>query len=93
MTANKIEPVWTLEEIETTLESIWQEALPVPPEEIQDGVPFLELGGDSLSAMICITRIREKFSLELDIVDFFLDDSTISHFARAIVIRLSNEIS
>jgi acyl carrier protein len=71
-------------EIEKSLIAIWQEVLPNTTDTMPTGSPFLDLGGDSLSAMICITRIRAAFVVEFEIVDFFLDDSTISDFSRRI---------
>jgi|HubBroStandDraft_4_1064222.scaffolds.fasta_scaffold185894_1 acyl carrier protein len=75
----------SLADVETALLSIWQDALPLPSEEITKDVSFIGLGGDSLSAMTCISKIRGAFSLEFDILDFFVDDSTISAFAKNIV--------
>lgn len=74
-----------LSEVEGSLLTIWQEALPVSGEEISIDSPFVELGGDSISAMTCIGRIRAMYSMEFDILDFFMDESTISDFAKSIV--------
>jgi acyl carrier protein len=74
----------TSAEIESALLSIWSDALPDRGEALQTDAPFLALGGDSLSAMFCIARIRSEFSIEFNILDFFLDESTISDFARCI---------
>jgi yersiniabactin nonribosomal peptide synthetase len=38
---------------------------------------FLQLGGDSMSAMLCISRIRAQFKVELSVEDFFTDVTTI----------------
>lgn len=43
---------------------------------------FLELGGDSMGAMLCISRIRLAFGVEPSFDDFFLDDATVYEFAR-----------
>jgi acyl carrier protein len=72
-------------DVEAVLLGIWQDSLPLPSGEITKSVSFLGLGGDSLSAMICISRIRAAFSVEFNILDFFVDDSTISDFAKNIV--------
>jgi len=45
---------------------------------------FLDLGGDSLSAILCISRIRAAFGVELFIEDFFSDDSTPKHLGSLI---------
>jgi acyl carrier protein len=75
----------SLADVETALLCIWQDVLPLPIEEITKDISFLGLGGDSLSAMACISRIHAEFSLEFNILDFFADDSTISDFAKNIV--------
>lgn len=74
-----------LSEVEAALLTIWQDALPVSSEEISIDKGFVDLGGDSISAMTCIGRIRAMYSMEFDILDFFMDESTISDFAKSIV--------
>lgn len=76
-------------EIEETLLAIWRDALPESGEEISRDKPFVDLGGDSISAMTCISRIRTKYSMEFDILDFFMDESTISDFAKSILAHQS----
>lgn len=77
-------------EIEATLLTIWQDALPASGEEISIDKPFVDLGGDSISAMTCISRIRSMYSMEFDILDFFMDESSISDFAKSIVAHQSS---
>lgn len=67
---------------EQKVKAIWQEALQTPT--ISNDVRFLDLGGDSLAAMLCISRMRELLNVEFTIEDFFMDDSTISDFAKMI---------
>ena len=62
--------------------SIWADVLQLNGFSVHDS--FLDLGGDSLSAMLCITRIRSAFGVEFSIEDFFLDNATVSDFARTI---------
>lgn len=76
--------------IEAKLTAIWADALHLDPEQIQTDLPFLALGGDSLSAMLCISRVRSLFSVEIDIHDFFVEGASIRHLASSIS---SNEIS
>lgn len=76
-------------EIEEALLAIWRDALPESGEEISTDKPFVDLGGDSISAMTCISRIRAKYWMEFDILDFFMDESTISDFAKSIVAHQS----
>ena len=54
---------------------------------------FISRGGDSLAAMLCISRIRAHFYVELSIEEFFLPDSTVKGLSRIIdnVLANSNE--
>ena len=61
---------------------IWLEVLNQSSVGLHEG--FLELGGDSLSAMVCISRIRSTFGVEVPLEEFFLDQATVSDFARLI---------
>jgi acyl carrier protein len=45
---------------------------------------FLDLGGDSLSAMLCIARVRSLYGVEVSLEDFFMDDATVSGLARVV---------
>jgi acyl carrier protein len=67
---------------ELKLVEIWKDVLQVETLTVNDR--FIDLGGDSLAAMLCISRIRTAFGIELGIEDFFLDQATISEFATAI---------
>ena len=67
---------------EQNLKAIWQEVLEVP--DISNEVRFMDLGGDSLSAMVCISRMRKLLNVEFTIEDFFLQNSTISGFTEMI---------
>jgi acyl carrier protein len=67
---------------EQKVKAIWQEALKTPT--ISNEARFLDLGGDSLAAMLCISQMRELLNVEFTIEDFFMDDSTISGFAKII---------
>lgn len=69
-------------ETEQKLLEIWQSVLETPSIELDDD--FLELGGDSLSAMMCISRVRKIFNYDLGIEEFFLDSATIRRFALII---------
>lgn len=50
---------------------------------------FLDMGGDSIKAIICISRIRKMFECELTIEDFLGEESTIA----SIVALVNNELS
>jgi surfactin/lichenysin synthetase A len=73
-------PVCTETEKEILL--IWRDVL--RRREIDLHETFLDLGGDSLSAMLCMSRLRKIFGIELQLEDFFLDNATISAIADMI---------
>lgn len=69
-------------ETENILLAIWKDVLKNDTCRVDDD--FLSLGGDSLSAMLCISRVRKAMGVELDLVDFFLEPATISRFVSII---------
>jgi len=75
--------------IEQNITAIWQEVLELP--EISKEVPFMDLGGDSLSAMACIARMRDLLNVEFTIEDFFLENSTVLGFTEMANEALSPE--
>jgi len=77
-----------MSETEDKLMKIWMEALQLPTLGLDES--FLDLGGDSLTAMSCISRIRADFGVEFPLEEFFLDGASISEFAR-IIDRLHDE--
>ena len=68
--------------IEEKLTRIWQELLVCKEIGLDDD--FVDLGGDSLSAMLCISRIRTEFHVNVPIDEFFMDQATISAMAALI---------
>lgn len=52
---------------------------------------FVDLGGDSLAAMLCISRIRKEFGVELSVEDFFSGDATTKGLSELIV-ALTHEV-
>jgi len=64
---------------EERVRAIWKSVLDSPDLGLHDN--FLNLGGDSLSAMLCISRLRAEFGIEMTIEDFFFDQATVSNFA------------
>ncbi len=79
MTPSEVPPCT---ETETKLLAIWTDVLDNPNIAVDDG--FLELGGDSLSAMMCMSRITKTFGVEIPLEYFFMDDGTISKLAALI---------
>lgn len=69
-------------EVVAYLTRVWQESLRLESLGCNDS--FLSIGGDSLAAMFCISRIRNHYGVEFSVEDFFLDDSTISQQANLI---------
>ena len=67
--------------LEEQLASIWIEALGLTAVRVTDS--FFDLGGNSLSAMQIVFRIREQFDLDLPILTF-LNTPTIVGLARTI---------
>jgi hypothetical protein len=70
------------QEIELKLMTIWAEVLQTSTVAVEESL--FDLGGDSISAMLCITRMRAAFGVEFDIAEFFMDRPTISFFAANI---------
>lgn len=65
-----------------SLKIIWISVLQRDDVDIHEH--FLDLGGDSLSAMLCISRIRAELGVEFSVEEFFMDDATVSSFASII---------
>ena len=69
-------------ETEQKLVTIWAEILKTSTLTVHDD--FIDLGGDSLAAMLCLSRLRTAFGVKFDFEDFFGDHATIAEFAAAI---------
>jgi len=54
--------------------AIWQDVLANNTCNADDD--FLDAGGDSLAAMLCIARIHSEFGVELELEDFFIEPAT-----------------
>lgn len=68
--------------IEMRLIQDWTEILHLKEVGIHDH--FFDVGGDSLSAMRCISRMREAFGVEFLLEEFFLEEATIAKFAQTL---------
>jgi amino acid adenylation domain-containing protein len=55
--------------IEQTITTAWAELLKQPQVDVQSN--FFALGGDSLLAIQCVSRVREKLPVNLSLSDFF----------------------
>ncbi len=70
-------------ETEAQLASLWQELLGVETVGVHDN--FMELGGDSLLAVLLNTRLRETFHVTLSVQDLF-DGPTVAEMAERLVV-------
>jgi acyl carrier protein len=69
-------------EVQQELVDIWMDVLQIRDVNTQD--EFLDLGGDSLAAMLCISRLRSRFGVSFSVEDFFFPGATISSFTEEI---------
>ena len=67
--------------IESAIADIWAELLKVPQVGVDDN--FFALGGDSLLAIQCVSRLREKIAIRLTLTDFF-ENGTVAEQAALI---------
>lgn len=64
------------------LKRIWSDALQT--DDVSIHKDFIELGGDSLSAMLSISRVKAMFGVELRIRDVLSNELTIFKLAEKI---------
>ncbi|WP_414526543.1 SDR family NAD(P)-dependent oxidoreductase [Nodularia chucula] len=69
-------------EIETAIAQIWQDLLGISPIGIDDS--FFDLGGHSLLAIQAISRLRDRFGVELSMRNLLYETPTISGIAAVI---------
>ncbi len=69
-------------EIEETIINIWQEFLPVKQIGIHDN--FFDFGGHSLPAIQVISRLRERFQIEVPLRNLLLETPTVAGIAEII---------
>jgi amino acid adenylation domain-containing protein len=67
--------------IERVIADVWAEVLKVP--EVGAGDNFFALGGDSLMAIQCISRLRDKIAIRLTLTDF-VENGTVGELAALI---------
>lgn len=71
-----------ISETEQKMMVLWREVLKLDDLTVNDD--FVDLGGDSIAAMQCISRLKNAFGVEFGIEEFFLGGATISAFAAAV---------
>ena len=67
--------------------SLWRDVLKNPDVKVDD--PFLESGGDSVTATVMVIRVEEEFSVKVPLLAFF-DAATIRRQAELIDQLLSD---
>ncbi len=55
-----------------TLRQMWAQALSVDPESVTAASDFFATGGSSLEVGVLITKVSERFGIEVSIADFFM---------------------
>ena len=76
-------------EVAKSVVQIWSEVLEIS--DVPLDIDFLLLGGDSLAAMMCISRIRKQFDCEFLTEDFFLEGANVMQFAKEIACGLESD--
>ena len=80
--------------IERVIADIWEDVLKVP--HVGEDENFFALGGDSLMAIQCVSRLRDKIAVRLTLTDFFEngtvgEQATLIRKRHAAAIRLSDQ--
>lgn len=70
--------------VRATAEEIWTQVLGVP--DAPSGATFFELGGQSISAVLIVSRLQEELSVSMEVGDLF-DDPDRDSFVREVVTR------
>ncbi|MEL6495861.1 MAG: KR domain-containing protein, partial [Cyanobacteria bacterium J06623_7] len=76
-------------EVEIAIAEIWQQVLGIDRVGINDS--FFELGGHSLLAIQTISRIREKFQVELPMNSILADTPTVANLSAIVIDKLPQE--
>ncbi|PMB22056.1 polyketide synthase [Fischerella thermalis CCMEE 5198] len=76
------------DEIETAIAQIWQDLLGISPIGINDS--FFDLGGHSLLAIQAISRLRDRFGVELSMRNLLYEAPTIAAIAKIITTQNQN---
>jgi acyl carrier protein len=76
---------------EIQLAEMFKELLEIKQISVTDN--FIDLGGDSLAATICISRVHEIFKVDVLIEEFFTDEATVANLAALIDNIRSNPTS
>jgi len=74
--------------VENTLADIWAEILQL--ERVGTDANFFELGGHSLTATRVVSQIRDRFQIEIPLLELF-NSPTVAALAQRIEIGISTE--
>lgn len=69
--------------IELFVRDVWSDILKI--EDVKPDDNFVNIGGDSISAALCLMRIRARFDVDLPIEALLSETMTLEQLARAIV--------
>lgn len=72
--------------VRESLSSVWRELLGVHSVDASDN--FLELGGDSITATLCVNRIRSLFGVTIPVSLLLLDDGSLGGLEAEVVCAL-----
>ncbi|TDB76413.1 acyl carrier protein [Micromonospora sp. KC723] len=72
--------------INSTVEQIWCGALGVPPGASEQ--TFLDLGGQSISAVLIATRLKDELGVGIEVDDLF-DDPTLASLQEQVRLKYS----
>jgi acyl carrier protein len=68
--------------IEHRVRAIWTEVLGI--EQVGDDEGFLDLGGDSISASLCVNQIRAAFGVEIEMGALLIENLSLRALAGEI---------
>lgn len=72
--------------ISGSVEQIWCGVLGVPPGEADQ--TFLDLGGQSISAVLIATRLKDELGVDIEVGDLF-DDPTLASLQEQVRLKRS----
>jgi hypothetical protein len=71
------------------LQSIWMAALDVPA--VSPGDNFIEAGGDSISATLCVNRIRAALGVDISVLSLLAEEASFDSFVKDVTQAVSSQ--
>lgn len=71
-----------LNSVETQIAMIWRDVLQVPEVRLEDN--FVELGGDSIAATLCLNRLRRTIDHDVLVSTLLAPEMTLQQFATLV---------